>query len=93
MIKLIKILKVFKVLFFTTDWSAVRASDMQKLIDCPYESGREFTTFLKNGGHMPATNENILPVDRPTPFDYKVVEGIDEEIASGTPNGRMSSYD
>ena len=57
-----QVLNAISVLINNTDWNAVDASILQKVIDNPKDAGRELTLFLKNGGR-------VITIDRTNPFD------------------------
>jgi hypothetical protein len=64
-----QVLSAIAILMNNADWDAVNASTLQKVIDSPKDSGREFTAFLKNGGRVIVGEPKVIPIDRTSAFD------------------------
>ena len=63
-------------------WDELDSDVVQKIIDDPQGSGRQFTAFLKNGAKLVVGLPAILTVDRTKPFDPTFVGNgwtIDEQ--------------
>lgn len=75
-----QVLSAIAMLMCNADWGAVSPSVLQKVIDDPLGSGREFTAFLKNSGRVIVDEPNIIRIDRTTAFDPVAFLGADWSI-------------
>lgn len=60
---------VIATLMKNVKWDAVDSSVLQKILDKPHEVGRQFTTFLQNGGRVLSDISKIITIDRTFDFD------------------------
>lgn len=62
-------LNLFSVLGNNTNWDALDREMLQRIINDPVGSGKQFTAFLKNGGKVIVGEPKVIPIDRTKPFD------------------------
>lgn len=75
-------LNLFSVLANNTSWDTLDSETIQRIINDPKGSGKQFTAFLCNGGKLIMGEPKVIPIDRSTPFDpvsfigagWKIVE-------------------
>ncbi len=73
-----QVLNAISILMNNADWDAIPTPVLQKIIDNPRDSGREFTTFLKEGAHTIASH--LAPVNHLR----KIINKVELPATNGT---------